>query len=465
VDNQADEQRKMRFAEFLILLLTAAAGLNSQSLLKIHNADLLKQDIWGGKIIYGNVDIEYDVYRVKCDSAVINKEMTNARLFKNIQFTDTARTIKCNNATLSKTPNGRMAYLAGKVSIREKDILISGNDASMNEISKRIAVSDSVIVKYFEYPSILFCSNLEMETEINQISSQDLDSVLCLDSLRYYKLYAKRFRYDTEKKYLNIDTKIDLYAYELEVPVPENQTVDPSVISRRARSQVYAKKAYFTAFGGSFYFDPFSMQAQGKCSFVLTDTEDPDTLNFNSDRISYDDLTGSGTAKGKVSIRKGKMNIKSGLAEYFRNGRTAKFFEKPVVIYEDHRVTGDSMTVKSKNNDFYPEEAVVYGNPRYESSPDSLNPGNMNILTGKLMNLWFSDSEINKIIVSKEAEGVYFISKDGKSASDASNYLLGDEIELNFSEGDIKKASIKGGCEGIYYPDKIKQNALKNLKK
>jgi hypothetical protein len=60
---------------------------------------------------------------------------------------------------------------------------------------------------------------------------------------------------------------------------------------------------------------------------------------------------------------------------------------------------------------------------------------------------------------------VYFISKDGKSASDASNYLLGDEIELNFSEGDIKKASIKGGCEGIYYPDKIKQNALKNLKK
>jgi len=143
----------------------------------------------------------------------------------------------------------------------------------------------------------------------------------------------------------------------------------------------------------------------------------------------------------------------------------AKFYDDPVVTYETHTVEGDSMTVISEKGDINPEKAVIYGKPRYESAPDPLRPEEMNILTGKLMNVWFSDNEINKIIVSKEAEGVYFISREKDKAPDASNYLLGDEIELNFSDGKVKSASIRGGCEGIYYPDKLKLDALKKKKK
>jgi len=107
---------------------------------------------------------------------------------------------------------------------------------------------------------------------------------------------------------------------------------------------------------------------------------------------------------------------------------------------------------------------VIYGNPYYESIPDSTAPGEINFLTGKLMNLWFSGKEISKIIVSKEAEGVYFVRRDKKKPGEASNYLLGDLIEIHFKDGDIDNASIVSGCEGIYYPDKLKLNALKKKK-
>ncbi|MFA6653588.1 MAG: hypothetical protein WCS93_04555 [Candidatus Delongbacteria bacterium] len=455
----------MRKAVLFILTLTLMTALESQSLLKIHHADLLKQDIFGGKIIYGNIDIEYDVYRVKCDSAVINKDMTNARLFKNIQFSDTARTIKCRTATLSKTPNGNLAYLSGDVSIKEKDFYITGKDASLNEISERLTVTDSVMVRYYEFPSILYCSGLEMDTKNNIITSQSVDSVLSLDSLRHYKLYTKRFRYELDRRTLTIDTKMTLHAYEDESPSPKFQIIDPGKIARTVKNLNPVKKGYFEALGGKFSFDPFIMQTQGKCFFQMTDSDDPDTLSLSSDKITYDETTVKGTAEGKVKIRKGKMNINAGLAKYFGNESTAKFYDDPVVTYEMHKVEGDSMTVISEKGDINPEKAVIYGKPRYESVPDSLRPEEMNILTGKLMNIWFSDNEINKIIVSKEAEGVYFISREKDKAPDASNYLLGDEIELNFSDGEVKSASITGGCEGIYYPDKLKLNALKKKKK
>ncbi len=455
----------MKKAVFFILSLILMTALESQSLLKIHHAGLLKQDIYGGKIIYGNIDIEYDVYRVKCDSAVINKDMTNARLFKNIQFSDTARTIKCRNATLSKTPGGNLAYLYGDVSIKEKDYYITGKDASLNEVSERLTVSDSVMVRYYEFPSVLYCSGLEMDTKNNLITSQNVDSVLSLDSLRHYKLYTRRFRYDLDRKTLTIDTRMVLHAYEYERSSPEYQIIDPGKISGTVKTLTPVKKGYFEALGGKFSFDPFVMQTQGKCFFQMTDDDDPDTLSLSSDRITYDETAFYGTAEGKVKIRKGKMNIRAGLAKYFGNESTAKFYNDPVVTYDMHKVEGDSMTVISSKSDIKPEKAVIYGTPRYESAPDSLRPDELNILTGKLMNIWFSDNEINKIIVSKEAEGVYFISREKDKAPDASNYLLGDEIELHFSDGEVKSASIKGGCEGIYFPDKLKLDALKKKKK
>ena len=225
------------------------------------------------------------------------------------------------------------------------------------------------------------------------------------------------------------------------------------------------KDGYFSANKGTFLFDEINIETSGKCSFTQIDREKNDTLFFNSDRIVYSEKDQKGDAFGNVKIRKEKMLIETNHANYFQPAEKVKFFDKPLITYDNNTITGDSIELKMGGKDNYPETAVIYGNPVFRSKPEPEFPEEINILKGKLMNLWFSGKDISKIIVSKEAEGVYFIRKERSKNSEASNYLLGDEMVINFSDGKIDNATIKGGCEGIYYPDRLKQDALKTKKK
>jgi len=47
---------------------------------------------------------------------------------------------------------------------------------------------------------------------------------------------------------------------------------------------------------------------------------------------------------------------------------------------------------------------VIYGNPVFRSKPEPDFPDEINILKGKLMNLWFSGKDISKIIVMEQIE-------------------------------------------------------------
>lgn len=434
-------------------------------MLRIHNADLLKQNPLGGRIIYGNVDIEYDVYRIKCDSAVVNKDLTNARLFKNIQFSDTSRTIFCENATLSETPSGRMAFLRDNVRLSEKDVHITGKEAILNEAGKRITVSDSVIAQYYEYPSILFCSELNYDTENSIVSSRSADSVLYADSLRYYRLYTKIISYRTDTQELNISNKFDLYTKEFVTPFENWKDTEPSDIDRKSKETEFSKEAFFSAGSGDFFFDPLEITTTRNCSFTRIDRTENDTVFFDADRIRYTGTEKSGTASGNVNIRNKSLLINSGSADYFENEKLVKFHDAPVITYEAHNITGDSVNLYIGADGFYPEKGTIYGDPLYTSVPDDKFPDEKNILKGKLMNLWFLNKEISKIIVSKEAEALYFVRGDKNNTSEASNYLLGDILTIDFENGDIKNASIEGGSEGIYYPERLKLNALNKIEK
>ncbi|MBU4485517.1 MAG: hypothetical protein KKD38_01185 [Candidatus Delongbacteria bacterium] len=455
----------MKTVLFFIFLLIFGSGLSSQTLLKINSADLLKQNPFGGKIIYGNVDIEYDIYRVKCDSAVINKDMTNARLYRNIQFSDTSRTIRCNSATLSKTPNGKLAFLTGNIRLTEKDFFITGKEAVMNEINNKVTVSDSVVAKYYKFPSILFCSELEYDIKNNIIGSGSVDSVLYIDSLRFYKLFTRYFSYSLESKSLSFNNKFELESHEFATPLDFYNQIDPARISQIVKKYDIIKDSFFSANKGNFNFNILEMETIGKCSFYQIDRIKQDTVFFSSDKILYSDAKQIGVAEGNVKIKKDKLNIISELAKYYYEDQRIKFLQKPVIKYENHEITGDSIRLLVEDSDFYPKEADIYGDPFYKSVPDENFPNEINILKGKLMNIRFLNKEISKIIVSKEAKGLYFIRGDKNKNSEASNYLLGDKIGISFKDGDIDSASIEGGCEGIYYPDKLKQNALKEMKK
>ncbi len=448
----------------LINLLLISCPAFGQAVLKIHNADMLRQNQFGGRTVYGNVDIEYDIYRVRCDSAVVNKDMSHAVLFRNIQFTDTSRTIFCDRATLSETRAGRLAYLSGNVRIIESDLIITGKEASINEINNRITVTDSVIARYYEHPSILFSEDLVYETQNNIISSRTLDSVLYIDSLRYYRLFTDIFTYDTEKKLLTLENRFRIRSGEFKNAVSVTPVFEPENICAVARSEDLASTAFFSADRGSFYFDPLNFSVSGKPNLTrITHTEN-DTIFFNSDRLTYNETEEKGVATGNVRLKNNQLILTSGKAAYYTDG-TVRLYHDPLITYSHHEISGDSMRIKTSDTELFPEDATVFGNPVYTAVPYENTPEEKNILKGRLMDLWFLNKEISKIIVSKEAEALYFIREDEMSPSRASNYLLGDTVEIRFLDGAIESVLIKGGCEGIYYPEIIRMNALKKIKK
>ena len=435
-----------------------------RAILKINNADMLSQNQFGGRTVYGNVDIEYNIYRIRCDSAVVNKDMSHAVLFNNIQFSDTSRTIYSDRATLSETRAGRLAYLSGNVKIKEMDFIITGKEASINEINNRITVTDSVIARYYENPSILYSEDLVYETKNNTISSRTLDSVLYIDSLRYYRLFTDIFSYDTEQKLLILENRFTIRSGEFRNAVPVPPLFDPEKICFTARSEKIISTAVFSGDRGRFYFDPLNISLSGRCSLTRIIHAENDSVFFYSDRITYSEAEERGIATGNVRLKNGELNANSGRAEYYTDG-TVTLSHNPIVTYTHHKITGDSMRIKTDGDDLFPKEATVFGSPVYTSVPYKDDPQERNILKGRKMDLWFLNKEISKILVSKEAEALYFVRGDAISSSEASNYLLGDALEINFSDGSIERVVIDGGCEGIYYPERLKMNALNKINK
>ncbi|MFO7811128.1 MAG: hypothetical protein R6V47_07135 [Candidatus Delongbacteria bacterium] len=450
---------------YCILTILFLTGLYSQSLLKINSADILKQDPAGGKIIYGNVDIEYDIYKVKCDSAVINENMTSAKLFKNIQFSDTSRTIFAHRATLSKTHGGRLAFLRGDIIISEKDLYITGNEASLNELDNRITVADSVTARYYEHPSALFCKKLMYSTKDETFSSSTVDSVLYIDSLRYYKLHTKVLLYNSRTQKLDIRQKFRILAREFAEPFYSFKDIDPAKIDEHAKDLETEKKAVFSADQGIFFFDPLDIQTNSNCRFRQKDTAEKDTIFFDADNMDYSERNGKGRADGGINIRHGELRIISGSAEYYEDKNILKFHNDPEITYRHHTITGDSVKLNILPDDPFPEKGTVYGRPLYTSVPNKNFPEEMNMLKGKLMDIWFTDKQISKIIVSKEAESLYFAREDDDGPSNGSNYLLGERLTISFKNGEIENAAIEGGCEGSYFPERLKLKGVKKIRK
>ncbi|MCK4981086.1 MAG: hypothetical protein KAS62_11870, partial [Candidatus Delongbacteria bacterium] len=205
---------------YIFVLLAMTIQLSGQSLLNIKKADVFKQTKDGRRIIHGNVSIEYDVYKVDCDSAIVGKNLKSAKLFKNVVLKDTSMIIHCDKADIYRYDKNRSAYLFGNVMIKQDDFTVYGKYANLVELFDRITVKDSVRVEYQPFPSILFCKELKYDMKNEVVSSTSLDSVFALDSLRYYELRTDRFTYDLSSSILKLNSRYELEVYEMQDSIP-----------------------------------------------------------------------------------------------------------------------------------------------------------------------------------------------------------------------------------------------------
>lgn len=447
----------------IFILIAFIIPLSGQSLLNIKTADVFKQAKDGRRIIYGNVRIEYDVYKVNCDSAIVGKDLKSAKLFKNVVLQDTALTIYCDKADIFRYDGKRSAYLTGNVKIKSDEVTVYGESAKIVELFDRVTVNDSVKVEYTTTPSLLFCRELKYDTKKEVISSNSIDSVFALDSLRYYELRTPRATYDLKSSTLKLNSSYELRINELVYPIKNISEFKPINILSLKDTIKFKSWSTFSAANGSFWFENNIFSASGGCKMSRYVESETDTTYFNCQSIDYSSITGITQFDKNVALKQGNMLVSTDYGEFHEKDNLIKLLIRPKIVHDKYTVTGDTIYIVADENTMFPKEATVINNAYFESIPDSNKVQEKNLMKGKRMDMWFDKEKLSKILISKEAEIVYFI-REGQAESKASNYLLGDTLVINLDDDGITKAKIKGGCEGIYYPGNLKTKALDKTK-
>ncbi|MCK5760074.1 MAG: hypothetical protein KAH33_02190 [Candidatus Delongbacteria bacterium] len=450
---------KKLFYIFIFIVLTLP--LLSQSLFTIKKADVFKQTKDGRKIIYGNVSIEYDIYKVDCDSAIVGKDIKSAKLFKNVVLKDTSMTIYCDKADIYRYDDKRSAYFFGNVMIKHEETTVYGEYANLMELFDRITVKDSVRVEYHPFPSILFCKELKYDMKNEIASSNSVDSVFALDSLRYYELKTNRFTYDFSSSILKLNTRYELEVYEMQDSIPNVAKFPPIDILGIKKDKNFKNWSKISAKKGFFDFENNIFSADGGCKFVRYETEDPDTTYFSCDNIDYSAGTEIIQMDKSIILDKGALSVTTDHGEIHQSKDLIKLLKTPKIIFENHTVTGDTIFIYVDTETSSPKEVSVINDAFFESIPDSTEMEEKNQMSGKKMDIWFDKEKLSKILISKEAEALYYIREDENSPSKASNYLLGDTLVIKLDEKGVTNANVKGGCEGIYSPDNLKKKTIK----
>jgi lipopolysaccharide export system protein LptA len=444
-----------------IFIFVFVYSLFGQSLLNIKKADVFKQTKDGRRIIYGNVSIEYDVYKVDCDSAIVDKDLKSAKLFKNVVLQDTAMTIHCDKADIYRYDEKRSAYLTGNVMMKREDMTVYGKFARLVELFDRVTIKDSVRVEYNPTPSILFCKELKYDTKKEVVSSNSIDSVFALDSLRYYELKTDRAVYDLSTSILTLNSRYDLEVYELQDSIVNISTFLPNNIPRLKKNLTFKSKSTISANKGNFNFESNNHSASGQCKFSRYEIENPDTTFFSCENIDYSTDTGITQIDKNVKLDRGALSVTTDYGEFHHDKDLIKLLKIPKIIYESHTITGDTIYIYADNESLSPKEATIINNAFFESIPDSNNIDEKNHMSGRRMDIWFEEEKLSKIYISKEAEALYFIREDNNSSSKATNYLLGDTLIINLDSKGITNASVNGGCEGVYAPDRLKKKTIR----
>jgi lipopolysaccharide export system protein LptA len=188
-------------------------------------------------------------------------------------------------------------------------------------------------------------------------------------------------------------------------------------------------------------------------SMVQIDTSakgEIDTLLVHSRVMeSYDDSTKRLIATDSVTIERTQLAARSGIVRYFTKEDRIELHDKPIVWYDSHQVTGDTITIYMVKRRL--ERAVVRGHAFALSESDSAHPTRYNQLTGRLLTLRFSENKLSGAVVERNAVSLYFL-YDGPEPNGV-NRTSGDYISMTFKEGKPDMIRIIKGIEGTYYPE------------
>lgn len=190
----------------------------------------------------------------------------------------------------------------------------------------------------------------------------------------------------------------------------------------------------------------------GSPLLTRADTADVDTLFISGRFMMYNDSLKIATVNDSVKIVRGSLTATGKKGQYFANEDLAKLRINPVILYEKHRVIGDSVDLFFGKESL--EGAVVMGNTHgfySEVADSSADTTVMNIWSDSLYMAMFGSGKVRSIKASGHARGDYSENPASPSKPPVSTHITSDSMYMFMQEtGKVSATKAYGGVQARY---------------
>lgn len=208
-----------------------------------------------------------------------------------------------------------------------------------------------------------------------------------------------------------------------------------------------------TLTGGVGYFDHRDNSAWVSRDPILTRKDSLGYINTEiaGDTITYNETLGLATTRRNVIIVRDSLTAFGQLLEFYPDSLYAQLTGKPLALSGADSIAGDTMQLFFKDEEL--ERVEVQGEAIASSPSDSLPNSPRQILTGKKMTLWITNSTLSRALVEENATATYYV-RDKQDAQGL-NVTSGDKLIITFENRRISRIRVEGGTQGIYTPESI----------
>ncbi|MCL2182105.1 MAG: hypothetical protein FWB85_01370 [Chitinispirillia bacterium] len=275
-----------------------------------------------------------------------------------------------NENTYENASGNFISFLRGDVAFRLDDIRISAQEAMWNR--NEGVVDFHTDVKVEQRGQIMTCNRLNFRRDRNTLSA--IGSVHYSDSAKITFMRGQTAEYATNKKECIL------------------------------------------------YGDPL---------LTRIDTTETDTLFISGKFMVYNDSLKIATVVDSVKIFRGSLTATGSKGEYFAKENMAKLRVKPVILYEKHRIVGDSVDLFFGKESL--ESAAVMGNTHgfYSEIADSSSDTTvMNIWSDRLYMAMYESGKVHSIKATGSARGDYTETPADPAKAPAATQISSDSLHM-----------------------------------
>lgn len=459
----------------------------TQKLIKIIHADTITQydRLPGNTILKGNVIFEHDGARLYCDSAYLKEKESLLKAYSKVQINQ-GDTVNLYGDSLYFYGKTKYAKVRGNVRFRDreyklvtdsldfdmkKSFAFYKNGGTITHVKQNQTIVSRVGYYYGDSRSLYFRDSVKIKAPKYKVFS---------DTLQYNIKQGKTFFYGPTTIYTD---SMKIYC-------------EDGYFNTESEKGTFKKNAYFVSksqriSGDSLFFDQKTQIGIGKGNVALLDTAEK--IQFTGQYAFLDDNAGKSLVCGDAiarqfdgidtlyiradtlrrfrdtTLRQESMwayfdvrifsKDMSGLcdsASYSDSDSLLHLYKDPILWSEDAQITGNSMRLKTKNNEL--DRIWVRQNAMTIRPADSVYNKYFNQVSGKYMTAYFDSSKLNKIFVRQNAQTIYFTVDSLKYSG--MNESKSSEIHMYMKGNDIERVVMHKDPEGTYYPfDQIPPNA------